>query len=56
VGVYILLLMVKCTVGKNNFVVFRLNLSFNVLNWNSGVSKLKCVNCLSICLKTEKNQ
>jgi hypothetical protein len=56
VGFYILLLMVKCTVGKNNYIVFRLNLSFKVLNWKGSVSKLICVNCLIICKKTEKNQ
>jgi len=56
VGVYIVLLMVKCTIGKNNSVVFRLLLSFKVLNWKGGVSNLKCDSCLSICLKTEKNQ
>jgi hypothetical protein len=46
--------MVKFTVGKNNSVVFRLILSFKVLNWKGNVSKLKCVNCLSICLKTKE--
>lgn len=56
VAVYVLLLMVKCTIGKNNSVVFRLILSFKILNWKGGVSNLNCVNCLSICPKTEKNQ
>jgi hypothetical protein len=48
--------MVKCTIGKNNFVVFRLILRLKVLNWKGSMSNFKCVSSLSICLMTEKSQ
>jgi uncharacterized membrane protein (DUF441 family) len=55
VGFFVLLLIVKCVIGKNNSVDFSVILIFKALNLKGCVINLKSGNSLSTCLKTEKN-